>query len=263
MFSIAMATYNGDKYLSQQLQSLAKQRYLPTELVICDDQSNDATAKVVELFAATAPFTVRFIRNEKRLGYAGNFMKAATLCTSEYIGFCDQDDVWLSEKLAVAQRYICETQCTLFQHGIRLIDRAGNVIPESDYWGSDTEGRWGMTCGMTQIFKRSMLSYAPLRELSVDHCTGTNVMSHDQWSLFINLLVGNVVSISDVLVHYRQHDQNIFGYNPDRFPRSKMAGTLRIAASRWIGKPQPFLEKRNYLMTVMHRMAAGARTRAK
>jgi glycosyltransferase involved in cell wall biosynthesis len=263
VFSIAMATYNGEKYLGEQLRSLAEQTAPPSEMVICDDASTDSTADVVAGFAATAPFPVRFIRNERRLGYHENFMKAAGLCESEFIAFCDQDDVWLREKLAVAQKYIRETGCTLFQHGFRLIDDAGNVVSgESDHWGPEGAGRWGMTRGMTQIFKRSMLLFAPLREISIDHCIGTGVMTHDQWILFINSLMGNVVTVKDVLVHYRQHGQNIFGYNPDRIPRSNMAGTVRINASRWMGKPEAYSEKRAYLMTMMDRMAAGARSRA-
>src|ERR1700760_33370 len=164
-----MATYNGGKYLGEQLRSLAEQTVLPDELVICDDQSSDSTAAVVESFAASSPFPVRFIRNEQRLGYYENFMKAAGLCTSEYIAFCDQDDVWLSEKLAVAQKYIHDTGCTLFQHGFRLIDANGDPIPgQADHWGPEGYGRWAMTRGMTQVFKRAMLtSFAALRAISV------------------------------------------------------------------------------------------------
>jgi glycosyltransferase involved in cell wall biosynthesis len=263
VFSIAMATYNGEKYLSEQLRSLAEQTVLPDELVICDDESSDSTARIVELFAATAPFPVRFIRNEQRLGYYENFMKAAGLCTSEYIAFCDQDDVWLSEKLAVAQRYIRDTGCTLFQHGFRLIDAAGNSIQgQSDHWGLEGFGRWGMTRGMTQVFERSVLSFAPLRAISIDHCTGTQVMTHDQWILFINSLMGKVITARDVLVNYRQHGQNAIGYNTNQEPRSNLAGTFQINASRWMGKPEAYRKKRAYLITLIGRMAAGARSRA-
>lgn len=263
MFSIAMATYNGERYLGEQLRSLAEQTLLPSELVICDDASSDSTADIARLFAATAPFPVRFVRNEQRLGYDGNFMKAAGLCTSDYVAFCDQDDVWLREKLAVTQKYICETGCTLFQHGFRLIDGAGKVVSgDSDHWGLEGSGRWGMTRGMTQVFKQSLLSFAPLRDISIDHTVGTGVMTHDQWMLFINSLMGKVVTVKDVLVHYRQHGQNVFGYNADQGPRSNLTGTLRINASRWMGKPEAYRAKRTYLMTLMTRMAAGARSRA-
>jgi len=230
-----------------KLRSLAEQTELPDELVICDDESNDSTARVVGLFAATAPFPVRFIRNEQRLGYYENFMKAAGLCTSEYIAFCDQDDVWLSEKLAVAHRYIRDTDCTLFQHGFRLIDDAGNSIQgQPDHWGLEGFGRWGMTRGMTQVFERSALSFAPLRAKSIDHCTGTGVMTHDQWILFINSLMGKVVTAPDVLVKYRQHGQNAIGYNKNLELRSNLAGTFQINASRWMGKPEAYRRKRAY-----------------
>jgi glycosyltransferase involved in cell wall biosynthesis len=264
VFSIAMATYNGERHVGEQLQSLAKQTLLPSELVVCDDASTDSTAEIVGRFATTAPFPVRFIRNEQRLGYAGNFMKAAGLCASDYIAFCDQDDVWLPDKFAVAQKYIFETGCTLFQHGFRLIDDVGSVIPgHPDYWGAEGPGRWAISRGMSQIFKRSLLAFEPQRQMSIDHTRGTNLMTHDQWILFLGSLLGVVVTVKDVLVLYRQHGQNAFGYNPDRYPqRSNLAGTLQINALRWLGKHGAYEEKRAYLMTMLGRMAAGARSRA-
>ncbi|MGI4744834.1 MAG: glycosyltransferase, partial [Janthinobacterium lividum] len=85
--SIAMATYNGARYLRQQLDSLARQTYLPAELVVTDDMSTDGTEAVVMEFAATAPFPVRFFRNEQRLGYRHNFTRAVSYCTSDLIAF--------------------------------------------------------------------------------------------------------------------------------------------------------------------------------
>ena len=89
-----MATFNGDTYLSPQLQSLARQTLLPHELVVCDDGSTDRTLEIVRAFAADAPFPVRVHRNDEHLGFADNFLKAAVLCGGELIAFCDQDDVW-------------------------------------------------------------------------------------------------------------------------------------------------------------------------
>ena len=74
--SIAMATYNGGKYLREQLDSFLAQTRLPDELVITDDCSTDDTLAIIETFAATAPFEVRWERNEQNLGYTGNFNKA-------------------------------------------------------------------------------------------------------------------------------------------------------------------------------------------
>ena len=87
-------------------------------------------------------------------------------------------------------------------------------------------------------------------------------MTHDQWTLFINSLMGKVVTVKDALIYYRQHGQNVFGYNPDPYPRSNIAGTFLINASRWMGKAEAYSAKRAYLMTMMDRMGAGARSRA-
>jgi glycosyltransferase involved in cell wall biosynthesis len=78
--SVAMATYNGAAFLDAQLASIAAQTRTPDELVVCDDGSSDGTVEIVERFARRAPFAVRLIRNEQRLGYGENFMKAARHC---------------------------------------------------------------------------------------------------------------------------------------------------------------------------------------
>ncbi|MBQ2594941.1 MAG: glycosyltransferase, partial [Candidatus Riflebacteria bacterium] len=103
--SIAMATYNGEKYLLEQLQSFCKQTILPTELVIYDDCSTDKTCKIIEEFSNTAPFKVKLIRGEKNIGgsvrdgYGMSFSKAAEACKGDYIFFSDQDDVWFPNKI--------------------------------------------------------------------------------------------------------------------------------------------------------------------
>ena len=99
--SIAMATYNGDRYIGEQLDSLARQKLLPLELVVTDDGSSDGTLDILKAFSEGAPFPVRIFRNTTRLGYEENFLKAASLCNGDVIAFCDQDDIWMDRKLEV------------------------------------------------------------------------------------------------------------------------------------------------------------------
>lgn len=99
--SIAMATFNGARYLGEQLASFADQTLLPDELVACDDGSTDDTLTVLEAFAKTAPFEVLIHRNPVNLGYGRNFAKALGLCTGDLVFPSDQDDVWFPERLAV------------------------------------------------------------------------------------------------------------------------------------------------------------------
>lgn len=98
--SIALCTFNGANFLAAQLESLASQIRLPQELVVCDDASEDETFEILTTFSTRAPFPVRLYRNPQRLGIGANFEQAIRLCTGDIIALCDQDDVWLPNKLA-------------------------------------------------------------------------------------------------------------------------------------------------------------------
>ncbi|HEX7956057.1 MAG TPA: glycosyltransferase family 2 protein, partial [Pyrinomonadaceae bacterium] len=99
-FSVAMCTYGGARFVGAQLASIAAQTRLPDELVVCDDRSPDETARLVEEFAARAPFPVRLHVNAQNIGSTKNFERALSLCTGGLVALCDQDDVWLPGKLA-------------------------------------------------------------------------------------------------------------------------------------------------------------------
>jgi glycosyltransferase involved in cell wall biosynthesis len=121
--SIAMATYNGQAFLADQLSSLRNQTRLPEELVICDDGSADTTIDAAHRFAANAPFEVRIERNTVRLGHARNFLKAASLCRGDLVAFCDQDDVWLENKVeASAAVFEAPDSPSVAVHSARVVD---------------------------------------------------------------------------------------------------------------------------------------------
>jgi glycosyltransferase involved in cell wall biosynthesis len=125
--SIAMATYNGAKYIQEQLKSLSEQTILPYELVVCDDGSTDDTLTIVRKYAKSAPFAVRVFQNEENLHYTGNFMKAASLCNGDAIAFCDQDDIWDSRKIAACAAALQNGPVDLVIHEGRIIDSIGRL----------------------------------------------------------------------------------------------------------------------------------------
>ena len=96
--SIALATYNGERYIEKQLDSIAQQTRLPNELIIFDDASNDTTADIIRNFSQNVPFLVRLDINQERLGSTRNFEKAIRVCNSDIIFLCDQDDVLVSKQ---------------------------------------------------------------------------------------------------------------------------------------------------------------------
>ena len=97
--SIALITYNGEQFFQRQLESIAQQTRLPDELIICDDCSSDRTVEIAEEFASTVPFKVRIFQNQTNLSFGLNFRKAFFLAENDITFFCDQDDVWLPEKI--------------------------------------------------------------------------------------------------------------------------------------------------------------------
>lgn len=93
-----MTTYNGVKYLREQIESILSQTYKDFELIICDDCSKDSTVSILKKYQ-NKDSRVKYFINESNLGFKKNFEKAISLCSGEYVAFSDQDDIWLPEKL--------------------------------------------------------------------------------------------------------------------------------------------------------------------
>lgn len=100
MVSVAMATYNGEKYICEQVNSVLKQTYSDFELVICDDCSKDSTVQILREYEKKDSRIKIFI-NEQNMGFAKNFEKLISFCSGDYIAFCDQDDIWESKHLEI------------------------------------------------------------------------------------------------------------------------------------------------------------------
>ena len=106
--SVALCTYNGEKYVRDQLESIARQTRLPDEMVICDDMSSDNTIAIVQGFASRAGFPVRCVLNDHNLGSTKNFERAIGLCNGSIIVLSDQDDVWMPDKLERVEKLFKE-----------------------------------------------------------------------------------------------------------------------------------------------------------
>ena len=106
VLSVALCTYNGAKFIREQLESIATQSHLPDELIICDDDSHDSTLDLVKRFAAAAPFAVRVHANPRNLGSTKNFEQAVSMCQGDVIVLSDQDDVWRQDKLLQIERFL-------------------------------------------------------------------------------------------------------------------------------------------------------------
>jgi glycosyltransferase involved in cell wall biosynthesis len=235
IISVVLCTYNGEKFLKQQLESIAHQTMLPDELVICDDQSTDQTLEILKEFSARAPFFVDVVSNPKRLGYRENFMKAANLCRGQFIAFSDQDDVWLPQKLARCVEVLRRTGALMVAHGFDVVDENLNFMhrraPSSDtVYDARGGDMWGFFHGFSQVFDRRLIDLYDSDRRPWDRWDGNQKLAHDFWIYFLSLSLGQTWLLSDSLALYRQHGKNLFGLgNPES---GQLAHFWRVLASR-------------------------------
>lgn len=204
--SIAMATYNGARWLGIQLASFAVQTRLPDELVITDDGSTDDTAAVIAAFAATAPFPVRFVINAERLGFNGNFAHAIGLTQGGIVFISDQDDAWYPDKIArVAACIEDASDCLCVVNDQAIADAegretGGTVLHNVRAMGRP-DGWYGPGC-CTAFSRQLMPVILPM---------SGDVVAYDHW---INTLADTMGArhVLDVpLQMYRRHDGNASG----------------------------------------------------
>ncbi len=133
--SVAMCTYNGALFVREQLDSILAQEYLPDELVVCDDCSEDDTLLILNRFAAIAPFEVRVVVNKRNLGFIQNFENCLLLCTGDIIFLADQDDIWEKDKVRVIVDYFeRNTDSDVVFTNASIINDASVVLETGDLW---------------------------------------------------------------------------------------------------------------------------------
>src|SRR3984893_8227806 len=131
--SIALCTYNGEKFIQKQIDSYLNQTVLPEEIIICDDGSGDNTIDIIHKFIDQNPaIHWQLLQNEKTLGTARNFEKAIGYSSGEFIFLSDQDDIWEKEKIAETIIYFDNNpDCDACFSDASLIDEDDRKIPET------------------------------------------------------------------------------------------------------------------------------------
>ncbi|MCM2345407.1 MAG: glycosyltransferase family 2 protein [Acidovorax soli] len=218
-----MATYNGAKYLKEQLDSFVAQICQPDELVICDDGSIDETLVILERFKKEAPFLVRVYQNSKNLGHTQNFSKAIELCQGDIIFLSDQDDVWHPQKIKRVLTTFAEHPDAgyVFSDAI-LVDE--NLTPTGSLWESINFSNYryknyidgnqvaAMLNGGNFVYGNSLSFRASFRGLILPIVSTSWEFGHDTWiSLLLSIVGARGIAIPEVLLSYRQHTQQVAG----------------------------------------------------
>jgi glycosyltransferase involved in cell wall biosynthesis len=215
--SVAMATFNGERFLAEQLESLAQQTLQPFELVVRDDGSSDATLAIVEAFARESPFPVRLERGD-RVGFADAFLAAAASCTGDLVAFCDQDDVWLPHKLERSGAAFDGEVVFAVIHTSTIVDE--RLVPTGQRYPDVrkdavapplTSDPWLAVRGMSMVVDARVVRLAGPAKRPPSHYLPDASLHHDEWLYAVARSVGAVALIAEPLALYRQHGANVTG----------------------------------------------------
>jgi glycosyltransferase involved in cell wall biosynthesis len=224
--SVALCTYNGERFLETQLASILSQSRLPDELVLCDDGSQDRTLAIAESFAERAPFPVRIVRNKTNLGSNRNFQQAICLCSGDLIVLSDQDDVWAPNRVERSESALqANPGCGLVFSDAIVIDDEGRPT------GNTLWQNFRFTPELQKKISRG--NYTPLAQHRF--ITGATVTFrshyrpllfpiigdwiHDGWIAMLIAALSGVCFVSEPLVHYRQHTSQQLGLRKPAEPR--------------------------------------------
>jgi len=266
-YSIAMAAFNGEAYIREQLDSLVAQILLPYELVVCDDGSTDRTVSILQEFQKEAPFPVKIYENPGRLGFADNFLQAASKCSGDWVAFCDQDDIWFPEKLVSVSDAIKNTRArdlVLVTHSVematedRLQTNGRRVSSRKDstrsreIWSAAALGgmktlrdrkdrTMGPSChpgfwalpGFTCVFRRELITCFDWQVRPKNYDGSYPLQTHDKWICMLANALGSVHHIAKPLVLYRRHDAALTGYYEHKSLGVQIAMARQVGAKRY------------------------------
>ncbi len=204
LVSIALCTYNGEKYLAKQLDSIFNQNYPNLEVIVVDDCSTDKTLNILSTYQKRYS-NLQLVLNDQNLGFNQNFKKALSLCTADYIAIADQDDIWLKDKISLSVQHIGDN--LLLYHDSEYIDQndqslhkrttshhrfvSGNCAQNLIYYNCIS----GHAC----LIKRDLLKLSPPFDRS---------LYYDWWLAYTAACTGKINFITDKLVKHRKHDES-------------------------------------------------------
>lgn len=216
---VALCTYNGERFLPAQLESILGQTRRPDVLVACDDASRDGTVGELERWARQAAFPVQIVRNPSNLGYLNNFQQAISKTDADVIVLSDQDDWWLPHKLArIEAAFSADERAAAVFSDAEIVDealdslgyglfdalhvsnldrqraKAGNLFPALM--------RRNFVAGATLAFRTSWRTrILPIADGAV----------HDEWIALVIAAYGALRFIPERLIKYRHHGANQIG----------------------------------------------------
>lgn len=239
MIHILLATYNGERYLKAQLDSVFAQTYTDWQLFIRDDGSNDTTMQIAQSYAAKEP-RITIIQDGESLGACRSFERLLTQCGgADYYAFCDQDDVWKPEKLALSIDTIQRAEAAhpdkpiVVHTDLQVVDEQLEEIAPSFWQYSHIRPELQNTHIHYLAISNSVTGCTMLFNEAARSCAlpiGPNAYMHDAWTALMTAVHGGfIIPIHKCLLAYRQHGDN--GVGAVQFSVAKRGLTDRRSVS--------------------------------
>jgi glycosyltransferase involved in cell wall biosynthesis len=220
---VALCTFNGERFIEEQLRSILSQSLLPNQIVVSDDGSTDRTLEIVRRVLtpevlAEAGVSLTILQRKNPIGVTRNFESAITACSGKFISLCDQDDVWRPNRLARLRAGFSSDDVLLVHSDARMVDAAGRPLGHSLFaslgarrreitreqgpMAFEVLVRRNLVTGATAMVRRQLVEAA--RPFPVSWV-------HDHWLAVVASLAGRIVVDEGQLIDYRQHGGNQIG----------------------------------------------------
>ena len=205
--SVVIATYNGERFLEEQLDSVFEQTYPNLEIIAVDDYSSDTTVSILHQFALSHS-NMKVFANERNIGAIKTFEKGISLSTGNFIALCDQDDIWDRHKIELLMREMNGKEMVFCDS--EFIDETGKTINRKI---SDIKNLSTYNNCSPFIIANCISGHAVVfrREIAIAAIPFPSYIIHDWWLAFVASSKGVVHFVNLPLVQYRQHADNFIG----------------------------------------------------
>lgn len=216
--SVAMATYNGEKYIKEQLDSILHQTQKVDEIIICDDCSRDRTIEIIKECKQNNTH-IKLYQNKANLGYKENFKKAMSLCEGDFVFLCDQDDIWKKDKVELMlEKMNKNSQIKVLASSFSYINQNSQLINdeknETFYYGNIQEGEM-KTITFTELLLHNYFQGCCLclrKEMVQDFLAHYSASAPHDWLLNIMAASKNGMYFWNYpMIYYRLHEANTLG----------------------------------------------------
>lgn len=220
MVDILLATYNSEKYLEEQINSILLQIYRDWQLIIRDDGSTDGTLNIIARYIKQYPNKIRLVKDDVVCGSAkSNFFQLLSYASNDYVMFCDHDDYWLEDKVEVSLNRLKQEEKKLVKliplivfTDYYVVDSKLNIIQESTTKNLQVARPYitlnsllvqNYITGCTMIFNKSL--YSRIGQV------GDEALMHDWWLALFASAFGEIIYLDIPTIKYRQHGNNCVG----------------------------------------------------